>query len=653
MGRWGVGRLALAATICAGAFATGCEPAPTEGWRSELASTGLTGAPATSQAVPLDITADGTRVLIAGRSTALGFPSVGTPAFADLFMRDLRTGELIRITSTPDGTSGGNGGLNGASFSSDGTSVVFVSGASNLGPPDTNLQLDVYTYDIGSREIALVSTNASGTASGNGQSHSASFSPDGNQIVFTSQATDLGPPDTNNTWDVYVRDLTAGETRLVSANSLGTGPGDLESVLQPASAGSPFSADGRFVLFLSNSGNLTTDPPGGRNAFVRDLVAGSTERATLTDAGQSLPGGAGAFSGTISPSGSLVAFTALVSDSSVPPPSPPFRLDLYVRDLAADTLTQLPATGAGDLVFSPDGRTFAFTTTSPVDTGLPDTNGQSDVHLYDVAARRLRLTSVDATGTRAAAGPSQSPAYSRDGRSLTFVSSAPDLVSGTTGPSTDLYLRSLDDESTTLVSVDRAGTGRAGLVTGRGHVSSDGRVIAYASSSQTLAGVPVPQGIPQTYVARLTPFPRADLAMVSAESPAQVAPGEPWSITATAENRGPDAATHVSVTVLVPAGVGAVAVESEPGATCTTSPGGPGGQLQIVVCVAESLPVGETLGVTVSGTTPDVVAGTELVAIAGVSASRVVDPVGNNGTIVTTSTVVDSGPATPPTTTTG
>jgi hypothetical protein len=43
------------------------------------------------------------------------------------------------------------------------------------------------------------------------------------------------------------------------------------------------------VLFLSNSGNLTTDPPGGRNAFVRDLVAGTTERATLTDAGQSLP----------------------------------------------------------------------------------------------------------------------------------------------------------------------------------------------------------------------------------------------------------------------------------------------------------------------------------------------------------------------------
>jgi Tol biopolymer transport system component len=654
MGRWGLGRLALAATICAGAFATGCKPAPTEGWRSELVSTGLTGAPATIPgASARDISPDGTRVLIGATSPALGFPSVGPPALSDLFMRDLRTGELTRITSTPDGTSGGNGQVNEAAFSPDGTSVVFVTSASNLGPIDTNLLLDVYTYDIASREITLVSANFAGTGSGNSQSHTASFSPDGTQVVFTSQATDLGPTDTNNTWDVYVRYLTSDETQLVSANSLGTGPGDQESSLQSGLAGSPFSADGRFVIFLSNSGNLTTDPPNGtRNVFVRDLVDGTTERASLTDAGQGLPGGAAAFAGAISPSGSLVAFTALVSDSSVPPPLPPFRLDLYVRDLAADTLTQLPATGAGDLVFSPDGRTFAFTTMSSVDTGVPDTNGQFDVHLYEVAERRLRLASVDATGTRAASGPSQTPSYSRDGRSLMFISGAADIVPGMSGPSTDLYLRSLDEESTTLVSVDRAGAGRAGGVSGsRARISADGRSVSYSSSSQALAGVPVPQGFTQAYVAHLTPFPRADLAMVSADSPTQVAPGEPWTITASAENRGPDTVDRVVVAVLVPAGIGAVVVDGGAGATCTTSAPGAGGE-QVVTCVTESLAVGATRQVAVSGTTPVVAAGTELTAVATVGASRIVDPVAN-GTIVTTSTVVDPGPPATSTTTSG
>ena len=78
-------------------------------------------------------------------------------------------------------------------------------------------------------------------------------------------------------------------------------------------------------------------------------------------------------------------------------------------------------------------------------------------------------------------------------------------------------------------------------------LSADGRSVSYSSSSQALAGVPVPQGFAQAYVAHLTPFPRADLAMVRVESPAQVVPGEPWTITASAENRGPDAVDRVAV----------------------------------------------------------------------------------------------------------
>ena len=106
---------------------------------------------------------------------------------------------------------------------------------------------------------------SSGGAQGNGDSFDPAISADGRFVAFGSDATNLVPGDTNNAYDVFVRDRQTGKTQRVSVSSGGAQgndsarPGDL--------------AGGRFVAFWSRATNLV---PGDTNntfdVFVRTWV---------------------------------------------------------------------------------------------------------------------------------------------------------------------------------------------------------------------------------------------------------------------------------------------------------------------------------------------------------------------------------------------
>lgn len=85
---------------------------------------------------------------------------------------------------------------------------------------------DVVVYGLPRATVTLVSANAAGTDSGNGRSADGMVSAYGTHVAFLSEATDLGPTDTNGVQDVYVRDLVTGVTTLVSANATGTDAGN-------------------------------------------------------------------------------------------------------------------------------------------------------------------------------------------------------------------------------------------------------------------------------------------------------------------------------------------------------------------------------------------------------------------------------------------
>ena len=84
-------------------------------------------------------------------------------------------------------------------FSPDGTKLAFVSEATNLGPTDTNGAPDIYLRDLASGTTTLVSTNAAGTNSGNDNSASSGglFSPVGTKLAYLSYADDIDPPDSD------------------------------------------------------------------------------------------------------------------------------------------------------------------------------------------------------------------------------------------------------------------------------------------------------------------------------------------------------------------------------------------------------------------------------------------------------------------------
>lgn len=347
----------------------------------------------------------------------------------------------------------------------------------------------------------LVSVNSAGTASG---SSSTSYdtnpviSADGRFVAFESYATNLVPNDGNNDRDVFVRDLVAGTTRLVSINSAGTGSGNDESYYPS------ISADGRFVAFLSRADNLVTIEDNGYrtpDVFVRDLVAGTTTLVSINTSGTSSTGGAASIDVTpifpvvISADGRFVAFEngspdLVTNDTN-------FTDDIFVRDLAAGTTTLVsvdPAgTGSGNRQsygprINSNGRFIAFESLA-TNLVANDTNtNTADVFVRDLVTGTTHLVSINSAETASGNGPSYDPSISDDGRFVAFGSEAGNLVTNDTNNTAgDVFVRDLVAGTTSLISINSAGTGSGnGFGSFTPVISGNGRHVTFTSSASNL-----------------------------------------------------------------------------------------------------------------------------------------------------------------------
>lgn len=141
-----------------------------------------------------------------------------------------------------------NGVSGDASISANGRFVAFESEASNLVAGDTNNGRDVFVRNLRTGKTRWVSVRSNG-AQGNGFSSHPSISADGRRVAFRSGASNLVAGDTNNTDDVFLRNLKTGKTRRVSVRSSGAQASGHSN--EPS-----ISADGRFVAFQSEASNL-------------------------------------------------------------------------------------------------------------------------------------------------------------------------------------------------------------------------------------------------------------------------------------------------------------------------------------------------------------------------------------------------------------
>ena len=248
------------------------------------------------------LSADGSRV--AFWSYASNWIPGDTELTADVFVKDLSTGELILASADQNGARG-NGGSSSASLSADGTRVAFESQASNLAAADTDSDTDVFVKDLPTGTVILASADDAGT-SGNRSSSYPSLSADGTRVAFESLASNFGEADTDNVIDVFVKNLVTGEVTFASSAEDGTeGDGN--------SRGARLSPDGSLVAFYTEASNLVPgDTDRAPDVLVRELATGSMTLASTAEDGTKANNGS--FQPSLSADGAHVAFSTAATN---------------------------------------------------------------------------------------------------------------------------------------------------------------------------------------------------------------------------------------------------------------------------------------------------------------------------------------------------
>jgi uncharacterized repeat protein (TIGR01451 family) len=453
------------------------------------------------------ISADGR--FVAFGSAATNLIAGGNLPF-NIFVHDRLAGTTDVVSVSSSGRQG-EGLSSSPDISDDGRFVAFDSDAANLVRGDRNNITDVFRHDRTTGQTILVSVSSDGQQ-GDASSHAPAISADGRFIVFHANSS-LTAEDTNDTTDVYVRDVQAGTTTLVSVSFDGTSAGNNTSFIQD------ISAEGRFVAFVSDATNLIPNDVDDfeANVYVRDLVAGTTELVSVgTDGTRATVGFFD--SPAISADGRFVAFSTFTS--LVPEDTRAFSLDIYLRDRLNNT-TEL-----------------------------------------------ISVNSDEVQGDGRSAGPS----ISADGRFVAFESDSanfafPDEPSGGFFPDEDIFVR--DRQTGTTVRVSESSSGEEGNARSLGGtISADGLVTAFSSDASNL----VPNDT--NFVTDIFVHdhrPAADLAVTKSDSPDPVRRGGTLAYNVEVTNQGLNPAVAVLLTDQLPANVRVVSVT--PSGSCTQANG--------------------------------------------------------------------------------
>jgi Ca2+-binding RTX toxin-like protein len=374
-----------------------------------------------------------------------------TNNYRDIFLRDTLTNTITRVSVDSAGNQA-NADSFSPSISTDGRFVAFYSYATNLVPGDTNDNSDIFVRDTLTNTTTRVSVDSAGNQADNELYKGSGFpsiSADGRFVAFYSSSADFVPGDTNDTYDIFVRDTLTNTNTRVSVDSAGNQGNNASVSVGPIStsgSSSPsISADGRFVAFYSYSSNLvlgdTNDKP---DIFVRDTLTNTTTRVSVDSAGNQALDASFDFDTSISANGRFVAFSS--SASNLVPGDTNDANDIFVRDTLTNTTTRVSVDSAGNQALSgsinpsisANGRFVAFH--SSASNLVPgDTNDANDIFVRDTLTNTTTRVSVDAAGNQ---GNNESfdPSISADGRRVAFDSDASNLVPGDTNNTFDVFV---------------------------------------------------------------------------------------------------------------------------------------------------------------------------------------------------------------------
>jgi hypothetical protein len=181
---------------------------------TELVSVDGGGVKANGSSMHPVINADGRFVVFVSSATNLVADDVNQAA--DIFVHDRVTGATTRVSVDSAGNAADYFNVS-PSISADGRFVAFDSLATNLVPGDTNEGPDTFVHDRQTGTTERVSIDSADRQANIGPSGiyggPVAISDDGRLVLFVAGATNLVPGDTNSVSDVFVRDrLAPGET---------------------------------------------------------------------------------------------------------------------------------------------------------------------------------------------------------------------------------------------------------------------------------------------------------------------------------------------------------------------------------------------------------------------------------------------------------
>ena len=342
------------------------------------------------------VSADGRFVAFTSESTNLGPDDTTTRG--DTYVRDLQTGTTI-LADRATGVAGvkGNGdGFDGMSLSADGRYVAWTTYSNNLDPADTDGSVtDVYVRDLQTKHhhAGRPRDRRRGREGQHGLTQSRGLGRRPLRRVRL-ESHNLSPDDTDTAQDIYVRDLQANTTTLVSQSPAcrrerqrgveesfdlrrrplrllqlagdeppprryrhdhgRVRPGPPENTTTLASrasgisgvkgnAGSFYdldhnlSADGRYVSNISNATNLDpADTESFPDMYVRDLQTTTTILASRANGPSGAQANFAAQAPSLSADGRYAAFMS--GSTNLSPDDTDTKGDLYVRDTQANLI---------------------------------------------------------------------------------------------------------------------------------------------------------------------------------------------------------------------------------------------------------------------------------------------------------------------------
>lgn len=404
----------------------------------------------------------------------------------------LASAATVRV-SLADDESEPNASAGTLAISSGGRYTAFLSAATNIVTGDSNASNDVFVRDnlLGTTERVSVATDGTQQNAGSSATRVV-ITPDGRYVLFLSSGTNLVAGDTNGRVDAFLRDRQLGTTEMVSMaddESLGNG-----NVITGATLA--MTPDGRYIAFQSGATNLVAgDSNGVTDVFLRDRTSGTTEMISIATGG-TIENGAARTGLAISDDGRYVAFqsagTNLVAGDTNAGD------DTFVRDRTLATTERVSiaddesqSSGGSNITgatvsISSDGRyvTFVSAATNLV-TG--DSNAVEDVFVRDRTSGTTERVSIADNESQATAASGAGVVISDTGRYVTFYSSATNLVTGDTNGVADIFVRDRTSGSTRIVSIANDDSlANAGVTSGHTAMSPNGTYIGFISAATNL-----------------------------------------------------------------------------------------------------------------------------------------------------------------------